>query len=104
MKNEGFEITKEKTKDGAKFILKGRLNSTNADELQYMLDETLKDGKMDIVLNMLKVEYLSSAGIRVILKAYKNAKETNGKLGIEMPSQNVRNVLGMTALDEMLIH
>ena len=104
MKKDEFEIEEEEIKKGAKFILKGRVNSLNCEELQYILDKALKDGKVNIVLNMLWVEYLSSAGIRVILKTYKDAHEAGGKFGIEMPSQNVRNVLGMTALDEMLIN
>jgi anti-anti-sigma factor len=104
MKKEEFEIEEEEIRKGVKFTLKGRVNSLNCEELQYILDKALKDGKINIVLNMLWVEYLSSAGIRVILKTYKDAHEAGGKFGIEMPSQSVKNVLGMTALDEMLIN
>ena len=104
MKEEDFTITKEKTSKTAKFIVKGRVNANNADELQYDLEEALDEGEKNIILNMLRVEYMSSAGIRVILKIYKDAKEAGGKFGIEMPSEHVRNVLGMTALDEMLIN
>ena len=103
MKNEGFEITQEPIPEGVKFMLRGRVNSANADDLQAKLEETLKNGVNCIVLNMFWVEYLSSAGIRVILKAYKGLQTAGGKLGIEKPSQNVKNVLGMAALDEMLI-
>jgi anti-anti-sigma factor len=104
MKNEEFTITKEKKDNALKFIAKGRVNSLNANELEYKLEEALKDGQKNIVLNMHMVEYLSSAGIRVILKVFKDAKEAGGKFSIEMPSESVRNVLGMTALDEMLIN
>ena len=103
MKNEDFEFTKEKKADSVKFVISGRINSANSDELQYILDEAVKEGAKNIVLNMLRVEYMSSAGIRVVINVYKDAKEAGGKLGIEMPSENVRNVLGMIALDEMLI-
>jgi stage II sporulation protein AA (anti-sigma F factor antagonist) len=104
MKNEDFIITHEKKDNAVKFILKGRVNSLNANELDYKLEEALKEGQKNIVLNMHMVEYLSSAGIRAILKVYKDAKEAGGKFGIEMPSESVKNVLGMTALDEMLIN
>ena len=103
MINEDFTITKEKTHEGIKFIIKGRANTVSAEELQHYLEKAIEEGQLNIVLNMLRVEYLSSAGIRVILKAYKDVKKAGGKLGIEMPSENVRNVLGQTALDEMLI-
>ena len=103
MKNGVLEIIEEQTPEGVKFIIKGRVNSENADELQTWLEKALNDGKKNIVLNMIWVEFLSSAGIRIILKAYQNAKKAGGIFGIEKPSQNVRNVLGMTALDELLI-
>ena len=103
MKNDEFEIIPEKTKDGIKYFLRGRVNSYSADELQHKMNEAIKEGHKLIVLNMMKVEYISSAGIRVILKTYKDANEACSKFGIEMPSHNVKNVLGMTALDELLI-
>ena len=103
MKEDDFAITKEEVPGGVKFILKGRLNSASADELQFKLDKAISEEQINIVINMSRVEYMSSAGIRVILKSYKDAKKAGGKLGIERPSENVKNVLGMTALDEMLI-
>jgi len=54
-------------------------------------------------VNMSQVEYLSSVGIRVILKIYKQTMETGGKFNIERPSEIVKNVLGMVALKELVI-
>ena len=103
MNKDEFTITKEKIPGGLKFKLKGRVNSANASSIQYNLDEALKEGAKRIILNMLLVEFLSSAGIRVILKAHKDLVKIGGTFGIEQPSENVRNVLGMVALSEMLI-
>ena len=103
MANDDFSITLKESTEGVKFIVQGRLDYTNADKLQFQLDETFKNGINNIILNMHLVEYLSSTGIRVILKAYKDLKEAGGKLGIEQPSERVRNVLGLVALDQMLI-
>ena len=102
-KPEDFVVIKEKTPNGVKFTLKGRIYANNADILLSELDVTLKEGDYNIVLNMLWVEFLSSSGIRVILKGYKDAKKAGGSLRIEMPSENVKNVLGMVVLDELLI-
>ena len=103
MNNENLEITQGQTAQGIKFILKGHVNSVSADYLEEKLEEAFNSGEINIVLNMLRVDYLSSAGIKVILKAYKDAAKSGGRLGIEGPSENVRNVLGMTALDRLLI-
>ena len=105
MKDEALQITEENDEDNkvVEFILKGRVDSFSSDVLNFKLDRALKEEYKKLILNMSQVEYLSSAGIRVILNTYKNAKKAGGRLGIESPSESVRNVLGMTALDELLI-
>ena len=103
MKNSDSEITEEKIAEGIRFTIRGRVNSDNADELQEILEKALNEGHKKIVLHMFWVDFLSSAGIRVLLKAYQDANTAGGKFGIEMPSQKVKNVLGMTALEELLI-
>ena len=103
MEKENFAITQETIEGKVKLTIKGRIDSVNAVELGHTLGVAMRDGKANIILNMLRVEYLCSIGIRVILKAYKNAKESGGTLGIESPSDCVANVLGMVALKEMLI-
>ena len=103
MGNENFAISQEKTSSGIIFTVKGRIDTINAVELGYEFDNAIKSGQTHLVLNMLRVEYLCSTGIRVILKAYKEAKAAGGRFGIEKPSECVKNVLGIVALDEMLI-
>ncbi|MCL1958562.1 MAG: STAS domain-containing protein [Spirochaetes bacterium] len=103
MKDENLEVTEE-IKDGiCRFVAKGRVDANSADVLLYKLETALKDGQKTIILNMTQVEYLSSIGIRVILKTYKQASEAGGKFHIERPSEIVKNVLGMTALKELLV-
>jgi len=100
-------ITKDLLPEGIKFTINGRIYSNNADKLQQYLDETLgnfQDKKhINIVFNMTQVDYISSTGIRVILKTYMDAKKAGGKLEIEAPSPSVMSILKITALDEMLV-
>ena len=103
MKNEEFTIKKEKIPGGLRFIIRGRVNSINAPGIQHKLDEAIKDGEKKIVLDMGLVEFLSSAGIRVILKTHKDITKAGGTFGIEQASESVKNVLGMVALGEMLL-
>ena len=103
MKDEELEILEDRSPGAVKFTLKGRVNAINADSLLYKLETAIKDGHNNIVVNMSRVEYISSVGIRVILKIYKQTSETGGTFKIERPSENVENVIGMVALKEMLI-
>ena len=103
MKEDDLIITINKGQDADRFIIKGRMNAVSAPELERKIEKAIDEGTKNIVLNMFEVEFLSSAGIRVILKIHKQMSQLGGKFNIERPSENVRNVLGMTALDEMLI-
>jgi len=98
-----MKITQEKTPAGIKLTIQGRIDSINSVKFGNELEQAIKDGHTNIILNMLQVEFLCSTGIRVILKAYKEVKTAGGSFGIEMPSECVKNVLGMVALNEMLV-
>jgi len=103
MANESLEFTQKITDGICKISIKGRIDSNSADELLAKLENVLSEGQKNIILNMMRVEYLSSVGIRVILKINKQAVEEGGSLKIEHPSQIVKNVLGMVALNDMLV-
>ena len=70
-------MTIEKTKNGSSLTLTlaGRLDTTTAPELDAVVDSSLADVQ-GLILDMEALEYISSAGLRVILKAQKimNAK------------------------------
>ena len=86
-----------------RLILQGSITSANADVLMYKLDEAVRNGDTNFILNMRQIRFMASGGIRVLLSFYKKAKKLDGSFYVEDPSENVRNVLGMTALDEMLL-
>ena len=93
-------MTVEKTMDGSTAVLrlKGWLDTQNAPVLAEALNG-LDDGVEKLVLDMEKLEYISSAGIRQIVTAY---KEMNGALTLKKLSTEVASVLHMTGLDKKL--
>ena len=103
MSNDDFTIDEEIVDGVTKLFLKGRITSMNANVMQYKLNDAFAKGQTNIVVNMMQVVFLSSAGIRVLLMFFKKAQEAGGSFFVESPSENVANVLGMTALDEMLL-
>lgn len=93
-------MTVEKTMDGSTAVLRleGWLDTQNAPVLAEALNG-LDDGVEKLVLDMEKLEYISSAGIRQIVTAY---KEMNGALTLKNLSTEVASVLHMTGLDKKL--
>ena len=56
----------------------------------------------ELVFDMSGVEYISSAGIRVLLGAYKKMNSHQGKMRIEKANDMVCEVFEMTGLSDML--
>ena len=79
----------------------GRLDTTTAPNLEAVINELSEDTK-ELVFNMADLEYISSAGIRVILSAYKKMNQSGGIMRIEKANEMVREVFEMTGLVEML--
>ena len=79
----------------------GRLDTTTAPNLESVVNELSEDTK-ELIFDMSGVEYISSAGIRVLLGAYKKMDSAQGKVRIEKVNDMVYEVFEMTGLLEML--
>ena len=79
----------------------GRLDTTTAPNLEAVIQELSEDTK-ELVFDMSEVEYISSAGIRVVLNAYKKMHTNQGIMRIEKANDTVREVFEMTGLSDML--
>jgi anti-sigma B factor antagonist len=56
---------------------KGRVDSSTSAQLSEALDAVTNDGRFKIVLDMSEVEYMSSAGLRVLIGTQKQCKRYN---------------------------
>ena len=79
----------------------GRLDTTTAPNLETVVKDLSSDTK-ELVFNMSELEYISSAGIRVLLAAYKKMTSNDGIMRIEKTNDIVREVFEMTGLLQML--
>ena len=79
----------------------GRLDTTTAPNLESAVNE-LSENIKELVFDMSGVEYISSAGIRVLLGSYKKMNLNQGTMRIEKANEMVREVFEMTGLSEML--
>ena len=79
----------------------GRLDTTTAPNLESVVNELSEDIK-ELIFDMSGVEYISSAGIRVLLGAYKKINLNQGTMRIEKANDMVCEVFEMTGLSDML--
>lgn len=93
-------ITNERNNDKLTIAIEGRLDTTTAPQLEQFLGENT-DGIAGIVLDMEKLEYISSAGLRVLLAAHKKMIKT-GTLKLVNVCDEVMEVFDMTGFTDIL--
>ena len=98
----GFSMTINVERDYELVVLEisGRLDATTAPNLEKLINK-LSEDKNEIVFNMSNLEYMSSAGIRVLLKTYKKIS-TAGSMRIMGENDLVREALETTGLSQMI--
>ena len=79
----------------------GRLDTTTAPNLESVVDELFEDTK-ELVFDMSGVEFISSAGIRVLLGTLKKINSHQGTMRIEKANEQIYEAFKMTGLSDML--
>jgi anti-anti-sigma factor len=97
-----LEINQEKQDDEIILHCSGRLDANSAGYLDDYINRLVREGYYLISLDLLEIEYLSSAGIRSLVTQYKNLNAINGHFSIPKMSKNVNQVLGMVGMVAML--
>lgn len=85
--------------DGATVVLlQGQINSGNAAEVEAAVLELIEGGVSRLILDCSMLEYISSAGLRVVLIAARRLKGNGGLLVLCTLQATVREVLDITGL------
>mgnify|MGYP003289102142 FL=1 len=79
--------------------IEGRLDTNTAPELETVLNDV---NASNLVLDCLALEYVSSAGLRVILAAHKRLSASGQSLTLKNIRQEVRAVFDMTGFSKIL--
>ena len=91
-----------RNKDGSKLALalEGRLDTTTAPQLEAELKASM-DGVTELDLDFEKLEYLSSAGLRVLLAAQK-VMNKQGSMVIRHVNETIHEVFEVTGFIDIL--
>ena len=95
-------MTIEKTLNGAELtvVVAGRLDTITAPELETSLRESYA-GVSKLVLDFAALDYLSSAGLRVILQAQKTMNK-QGEMVIRNVNEGIKEVFEVTGFIDIL--
>ncbi len=95
-------MTINKQQEGTKLVvaLEGRLDTTTAPQLETEFKRCIAD-VTELVLDFAKLEYLSSAGLRVLLAAQK-VMNKQGSMVIKNVNETIAEVFEITGFSEIL--
>jgi anti-sigma B factor antagonist len=87
-----MEITKEKRGNVVLLEVKGRLDTSTSKTLEETLFACIDEGEKQFALGCSQLDYISSAGLRVLLLAAKRLKNVNGKIVLYALKAHVKEV------------
>ena len=83
------------------FALVGRLDTNTSPQLEEFANELFENGKLDIIVDMTECDFVSSAGLRVIVAMQKRAT-AGGSLVFRNVVPDVMDVFEMTGFSKIL--
>ena len=95
-----MKINKNLNGSSLNVALEGRLDTTTAPELEQSLKESM-DAATELTMDFAKLEYISSAGLRVLLSAHK-AMSKKGGMKVVNVNEVVNEVFEVTGFADIL--
>lgn len=94
-------MTIMKNKDGGRLTVKlsGRLDTTTSPQLEQAL---LLDGIQELVFDLSDLQYLASAGLRVLLRTQKKMNARKGAMIVKNANETILEVFEMTGFSHVL--
>lgn len=97
-----MQITRQIHNEQLLMNLEGRLDGAWSEHVGGSLTRAMEEGWHDIALDLAKVSFISSAGVRVLVIHFKQLAGISGRLSIVRPSPEVRIILEMSGLEMMI--
>ena len=93
-------ISKERKESALVLALEGRLDTMTAPELEKELKGSL-DGVSELTLDFARLDYISSAGLRVLLSAQK-AMAKKGEMKVTHVNETIMEIFEVTGFTDIL--
>ena len=94
-----MEITVKGYKRVTVMTVTGHVDSVTYGEFESSLQAEMEQGRVNVALDLSGVEFMSSAGLRVLVNARKTVKNAGGRIVIAQPSPQVTETLEIAGLE-----
>jgi len=82
--------------------VQGRLDAASSPQLEKKINSIIESGHFKLILNFAGVDYLSSAGMRLMLSVSKKLKHLEGKVVACCLNEDVMDVIKMAGFHQVL--
>ena len=97
-----MQITTNISNQNLIISLSGRLDTITSPQLEEEINRNSFDEIESVTLNMRELEYISSAGLRVVLKLHKKMTAQGGQLKLINVNDMIMEIFTMTGMDSFL--
>lgn len=97
-----MQFSEEKQGDVVILRINGRIDAITSPQLEKKVHSIIDTGHHKVLFDFSNVEYLSSAGMRLLLSATKKLQTLKGKLVVCSVEQDVMDVIKMAGFNSIL--
>ena len=97
-----MEVIINKESEKTLVILKGRIDTTNADQFQQDITPLMEGEKPNIDIDCTDLEYTSSQGLRTFLLLQKSVNARGGKMVLRNMNPMVKEVFDITGFSNII--
>lgn len=91
-----IELQEEQNGEATIFSIAGRLDSSTAPTVEKKILQSIQKGTRDVILDFSLLDYISSAGIRVLVHCHKELEKKEGHIFLAAVPKPIENVLYIT--------
>jgi anti-sigma B factor antagonist len=81
--------------------LKGRSDASNTSKMEAICEKLIASQEKNILIDCTQLEYISSAGLRILLKMAKQVKKDFGKIVVAHMNEHVRQIFQISGFIEL---
>jgi len=93
-----MQVSHENENGITQIVIKGRLDAVTAPQADKLIKEAVEEENIRLLFNLCDLEYISSAGLRLILQTAKDVYEKGGQIVLCCSNENVRTILASSQL------
>ena len=97
-----MSIESNKNADVLVVMPKGRLDTQSSPEAEQFITNAIEQGEKRLLVDFAATDYISSAGLRVLLKATKQLKQAGGAFGLCNANEQIREVLKISGFETLM--